>query len=106
MQASPCAQDLRCVTCHTCLFNRFPNMLFSQLSFLAWSVGCPGGILLSPSLLFEQNLHRHRSGARKHFHLFHLVLVSLPYYHISAAVVLENLGNNQAIRMKGISIYE
>ena len=35
IQASPCAQDLRCVTVHTFLFNRFPNMLVSPLDFSA-----------------------------------------------------------------------
>jgi hypothetical protein len=41
MQASPCGQDLRCVTLHPFAFNRFPDMLLSPLGFPARSAGCP-----------------------------------------------------------------
>ena len=33
IQASPCAQDLRCITLHTFEFNRFTTMLLSPLGF-------------------------------------------------------------------------
>ena len=35
IQASPCAQDLRCITLHTFEFIRFTTMLLSPLDFSA-----------------------------------------------------------------------
>jgi hypothetical protein len=104
MQASPCVQDLRCITLHPFAFNRFSDMLLSPSGFPSRLAGCPKRFLRSQPPAPVGQSHVRRNGAPQHsgWHRARSTVNGLSALHTWCAWLTENryLEINPAKRIK------